>query len=187
MTKLKTALETPSRATVALGYPSVLGSIADHTEWLQGALLALPRAKRLSFVTHSLGGIVTRGLFKDPSLCEELQIHRIVMLAPPNQGASLTTRLNWLPLRHILGPSFTDLVSGVPRDLPTPNVPFIIFAGDAGRLRNPLIPGANDGLVGVGETELGGAEALHVVPSIHTFIMNHPDVVRGTDAFLTTD
>ncbi|MBW2509647.1 MAG: hypothetical protein JRE81_13535 [Deltaproteobacteria bacterium] len=61
--------------------------------------------------------------------------------------------------------------------MPVPDVPFAIFAGDV-----PWVPG--DGLLTVDETRLDGAAEHHVVPVIHTFIMNHPQVIRGTAAFL---
>jgi hypothetical protein len=44
------------------------------------------------------------------------------------------------------------------------------------------VPG--DGLVTVDETRLDGSSEHHIVPAIHTFVMNHPVVIRGTVSFL---
>ena len=77
-----------------------------------------------------------------------------------------------------MGPSYVQIAQGFAETLPIPDVPFAIFAGDA-----PGVPG--DGLLLVSETRLEGAAEHRVVPVIHTFIMNHADVIRGTVAFLT--
>ena len=53
-----------------------------------------------------------------------------------------------------------------------------IFAGDVAGV-------TGDGLVSVEETRLEGASEHHVVPAIHTFLMNHPAVIRGAISFLT--
>ena len=100
------------------------------------------------------------------------------MLAPPNRGASLAARLDrGGVLRGILGPSYAQIAEGYAESLPVPDVPIAIYAGDA-----PGVPG--DGLLTVDETRLEGAAEHHVVPAIHTFIMNHPAVLRGTVKFL---
>jgi hypothetical protein len=44
------------------------------------------------------------------------------------------------------------------------------------------VPG--DGLVSVAETRLEGSTEHHLVPAIHTFLMNHPAVIRGAVSFL---
>ena len=50
---------------------------------------------------------------------------------------------------------------------------------------NPLIPGDDDGVVGLDEARLPGALAFHVVPEIHTFIVNHPQAIAATLEFLS--
>ncbi len=45
------------------------------------------------------------------------------------------------------------------------------------------VPG--DGLVSVDETRLEGSTEHHIVPAIHTFLMNHPAVIRGAVSFLS--
>jgi triacylglycerol lipase len=129
-------------------------------------------------VTHSLGGLIVRQLFTLDAPWRPI-ISRIVMLAPPNRGASLASALDkGGVLRGVMGPSYAQIAEGFAETLPVPDVPFAIFAGDA-----PGVPG--DGLLTVDETRLDGAAEHHVVPVIHTFIMNHPAVIRGTTAFLS--
>ena len=80
-------------------------------------------------------------------------------------------------MRGILGPSYGQIAEGFAATLPVPEVPVAIFAGDAAG-----VPG--DGLVTVDETRLEGASEHHIVPAIHTFVMNHPSVIRGAVSFL---
>jgi hypothetical protein len=39
-------------------------------------------------------------------------------------------------------------------------------------------------LLTVDETRLEGASEHHIVPAIHTLLMDHPAVIRGTISFL---
>jgi hypothetical protein len=81
-------------------------------------------------------------------------------------------------MRGILGPSYGQIAEGFAETLPVPEVPVAVFAGDAAG-----VPG--DGLLTVDETLLAGPCEHHVVPAIHTFVMNHPAVIRGAVSFLS--
>ncbi len=163
--------------TLRIGYSSMRQPIEQHAAAVAKRLDEIPTPNRLSFVTHSLGGLVVRQLCTLEAPWRSV-MSRIVMLAPPNHGASLASALDrGGVLRGVMGPSYGQIADGVAETLPVPDVPFAIFAGDA-----PFVPG--DGLLTVEETRLEGAAEHHVVPVIHTFIMNHPEVIRGTTAFL---
>ena len=92
------------------------------------------------------------------------------------------------PLRFFTGPSLSQIRSDVASSLPVPDVRFGIVAGARGDGRgyNPLLPGDDDMTVSVASTMLDGAEDTFVVPAIHTFVMIHPEVVRGTLRYLRT-
>lgn len=176
--RMDRALTDAGLSTARLDYPSTRRPIEAHAATLASLLDRLPSTKRLSFVTHSLGGLIVRALFEVNAPWRD-RIHRIVMLAPPNRGASLARSLDRGGLlRNILGPSYAQIAEGFAERLPTPDVSFAIYAGDA-----PGVPG--DGLLTVDETRLEGAAAHEVVPALHTFIMNHPAVLSGTARFLT--
>lgn len=180
LARMDRALRTAGFSTLSLSYPSMRQSIEQHAATVAERLDAVPTPKKLSFVTHSLGGLVVRRLFAIDAADASWRaaISRIVMLAPPNKGASLASMLDrGGVVRGIMGPSYVQIAEGYAETLPIPNVPFMIYAGDA-----PGVPG--DGLLRVEETKLDGAFEHHVVPVIHTFIMNHPTVIRGTTAFL---
>ena len=177
MSRMDRALSEAGFRTLRIGYPSMRSSIEQHAATVAARIDREPSSEKISFVTHSLGGLVVRQLFAmGPSW--RAKINRVVMLAPPNRGASLAATLDrGGVLRTIMGPSFAQIAEGFAETLPVPDVPFAIYAGDA-----PGVPG--DGLLLVSETRLDGAAEHHVVPVIHTFIMNHPAVIRGTKAFL---
>ncbi len=177
LARMDRALVHAGFSTMRIDYPSTRRPIERHAEAVAEQLSRAPVPAKLSFVTHSLGGLVLRQLCTYEAPWREAMA-RVVMLAPPNQGASLAATLDKGGLiRAILGPSFGQIASGRAETLPAPDVPFAIFAGNA-----PGVPG--DGLLRIEETRLEGAAEHHVVPTIHTFIMNHPAVIAGTIAFL---
>jgi hypothetical protein len=58
-----------------------------------------------------------------------------------------------------------------------PDAPISIFAGQIGNTRG-------DGLVTIEETKLQGMAEHRVVPSIHTFVMDHPAAIERAVSFL---
>jgi hypothetical protein len=141
-------------------------------------------AEPWAVIGHSLGNLVYRFAERElPRLPE-----RSIMLAPPNRGSAAARMLSQTPLAATLFGALTgdtgrrladpDFYAGIP----LPSAPVTIFAGDRGpRLRLPFGGAPNDGIVSVDETVLPGPGVEHeVVPAIHTFIMNHPRVVRRT-------
>jgi hypothetical protein len=177
LARLDRALVEAGFTTARLDYPSTLRPIQEHAATVAELLDHVPTPRKLSFASHSLGGLIIRQLLSYDSPWRSA-IDRIVMLAPPNQGASLAGSLDkGSVMRGILGPSYGQIAQGFAATLPVPDVPVAIFAGDV-----PGVPG--DGLVTVDETRLQGSSEHHIVPTIHTFVMNHPAVIRGTVSFL---
>lgn len=135
-------------------------------------------------VTHSMGGLLLRG-----ALVHEVPLRRVVMLAPPNQGAELAAQVRRILPVHTLGwDPLAPLLPGVPMGLPLPGKPIelgILTGGtgtDAGY--SSLITGDNDGKVGVEEARLAGATEFRVVPVRHPWIMFAPSVLDLVLCFL---
>ena len=190
--RMKDALEADGWRCARLSYPSTRRSIPEHAAWLEGVLAALAedgQAQRVSFVTHSLGGILVRAaLARGGSWRTTLGVERLVMLGPPNQGSAFADRLAGNRVfRWLYGETGPGLVPAEVQLIPPPDVPFLIIAGARGSARgwNPWLPGDDDGVVALQETHLPGASGHQVVRSIHAYLAAHKDVIAQTQAFLS--
>jgi len=176
MRRIDRALSHAGVTTARLDYPSTRRTIQEHAQAVAALLDRVPTPTKLSFVTHSLGGLVVRELLGGDASWRP-SVYKILMLAPPNQGAALARALDTAALRAVMGPSFGQLVEGIATSLPVPDEPTSIFAGRIGNTQT-------DGLVAIEETKLEGMAEHHVVPSIHTFVMNHPAVIARAVSLL---
>jgi pimeloyl-ACP methyl ester carboxylesterase len=174
-----------------VSYPSTRADLAAHAANLASIIAGLAGAERVHFVGHSLGNIVVRRYLavREKVDADALPpVGRVVMIAPPNQGAQLARRLARLGLLHVvLGKAFTALGgerASFEAELATPRE-FGIIAGSRGRDcgYNPLLVGDDDLIVSVEETRLEGAADSLVLPAMHAFIMNHAEVQRQTAYF----
>ncbi len=174
----------------AIDYPSTRDTIEAHAKGLAGLLDRLEGTQSVSFVTHSMGGLVVRRLLADiGSRRGKPSFGRLVMIAPPNQGSALAGMLkDFAPYRFLYGKSGQQLAHPNIEKLPVPAIPFAIVAGGRGNGAgyNPFLDGDNDGTVTVSETALDGAADTLVVPAIHAKISNHPQTIEATIRFLKT-
>ena len=190
MQRLSGGLRQAGFATAPLSYASTRRPLEAHADALCSVIEGFEGERRVSFVTHSLGGIVVRYLLSRPGPWRDrITPHRMVMLAPPNQGCSVARRIDGPLLRAVLGRSAVQIAGGSTRELGPPPIPCGVIAGSLreGRGIHGLVPEASDGLVTVSETELEGMEAHLTIEAIHTFIMNHPEVEAAVTRFLTQD
>lgn len=177
-------------------YASTRSSISDHADAFADFVDSLPGDLRLHFVGHSMGNIVVRHWIGDLQRAARQpildRIQAVVMLGPPNQGASIARQLaktgvfGWIAGEGgmELGPGWSEFQ----KRLATPPCPFGIIAGKLPEsvLDNPLVSGAGDFVVSVEETQLEGATDVLVVPRIHSFLMDAPEVQAATARFLET-
>jgi triacylglycerol esterase/lipase EstA (alpha/beta hydrolase family) len=178
-----------------VSYASSRGKLAEHAAALAKVIDGLEGVDEINFVGHSLGNLVIRHYFGDAA--SGLQdgpprnrIGRIVMLAPPNQGALMAQRFRNNPVFHVVwgtaGQELADDWSRLENRLAVPDCQFGVIAGgkgDAGG-SNPLLPGDDDFVVSIDETRLGGAHDFIVVPTLHSSIMNDHLVQGRTLRFL---
>ena len=59
-----------------------------------------------------------------------------------------------------------------------------VIAGNCKSISNPLLEGGSDLVVTVEETKLEGMKAFLCIDATHTFLMNNPEVMRQSLAFL---
>jgi pimeloyl-ACP methyl ester carboxylesterase len=171
---------------VGFEYPSTRVPLAQSAEYLHSVIESLQSAEQISFVVHSMGGLVVRRYLQDH---RDPRLYRMVMLGTPNKGAELADMLhrNFL-FRAVYGPAGQELVTdsdGVIRSLPVPDFPFGLIAGGNGADGyNRFLPGDDDGTVTVDSVRLDGAADFLRVPRLHTFLMTDPVVVKAVRSFL---
>lgn len=174
----------------SVGYPSTRRSLAEHVAQLTGVLERADGIRQVSFVTHSLGGIVVRKLLSTPgSWQDSIALHSVVMLAPPNRGSVLAEVLeDWVPFQVIAGDVGQELTPAALVTLPEPSCSFGIIAGGTGKEYgyNPVLKGDNDGVVLVANTRLPGANDFLRLNASHSFIMHKQQVIDATLRFLRT-
>ena len=186
---LRARLTAAGFRVVNFDYPSTREPMESLVDSLATAVSSCCEEERTTvhFVTHSLGGVVVRGFL---SRSEEPHRGRVVMLSPPNQGSELIDAFSPSPLlMSVVGPAGVRLgtdSTSYPLRLGPVRFPLGVIAGDRSlsRLGSWLIPGADDGMVGVDQTRVDGESDFLVVPATHTFIMNRPDVIAAVLSFL---
>ena len=185
---LEIALIEAGFDAVAISYPSTRSTIEEHADGLARLLDRQEGSETVSFVTHSMGGLVVRHLLRqDEAWQRRIAVRRIVLIAPPNQGSAVARLLKDIPAyRWIYGAAGQQLTPAEVSKIPLIEHPFAIVAGGTGDGEgfNPLLPGDDDGTVALAETRLEGALDFLVVPEIHAIISNHPDTIRATINFL---
>ncbi len=168
-------------------YPSTRRPIGWFAADLHSCLQSLAGARRIHFVTHSMGGLVLRAYFQHYQLP---QLGRSVMLGPPHFGAHLADLFRNNPLYWLIygpaGQQLTTKPDSYASTLPLLPGEFGIIAGGRGKDRgyNPCIPGDNDGMVELSSTRLPGAVDWMRVCGLHAWLMNYQEVLDATVCFL---
>lgn len=161
---------------LTFGYRSIgatLPQIGHRLAVATSRALASEPAPRVHFVGHSLGGIAVRWMLAHE---RPARVGRVVLLAPPNQGARSADRfapaVGWLlrPVRDLR----TDSGSTVRRLPQDAGVPVLV------------VRGRRDGKVSAAEAHLGGAAEAEVGGG-HTYVMMRPSAMGLVEQFLAAD
>ncbi|MEM7196612.1 MAG: hypothetical protein AAF402_16915 [Pseudomonadota bacterium] len=195
MARIETALRRTGYWVYNESYPST-----DHAVETLAPMAILPgldfcrsrRSYTVHFVTHSLGGILVRYYFQDQRAREltEIELGRVVMLAPPNKGSEVADLLKDNVLYKLLtGPAGQQLgtdASGLPVRLKPIGADIGVIAGNKSSdpWFSPFLSGSDDGKVSVDSTQLGEMRDFLIVDKGHTLIMYDAYTIRQTIHFL---
>jgi len=146
----------------------------------------------VSFVTHSMGGLVVRSMYKylDPAIHFPF-IFRVVMLAPPNKGTEMADFFSKSSIRSFLGPNVmlmrTDSNSyAFKLPVPTCEVGLIVGIKGSKPWFNPLMKDDNDGTVTMKEAILGNEKEIATVKSMHILMPLKKKVILLVTRFMKT-
>lgn len=192
MDRIEDALRANGYSTVSVNYPSRNKPIEEL------AAMAVPEglhycrlkgAGRISFVTHSMGGLVLRYYLSHNPVPD---LGKVVMLSPPNQGSEIADALAGTALYdRVNGPAGGQLVTGpegIPARLGPVDFTLGVITGNEHTAVDALlatqIPGENDGKVSVERAKVEGMRDFLVLPVTHTFIVTNEVVIGQTLHFL---
>ena len=190
MNKLETALSDAGYHVVNVDYPSRQKPIEELAPLAINSGLAQCRAAHalpVNFVTHSLGGILVRQYYQQQQPDE---VHRVVMLGPPNQGSEVVDKLRDLPGFELLnGPAGLQLgtdTASLPKNLGAVNFELGVIAGteSINLLTLPFMPEPNDGAVTLQNTRVEGMCSFIALPTTHVFMMKNDAVIEQVIHFL---
>ncbi len=192
MQDMAEALETAGYRVCNVAYPSREHSIAELSSRFVAPSIAdcvSNTAEPVSFVTHSLGGIIARELAKTGAV---QTFGRVVMLGPPNHGSEVVDVLgDWEIFDAINGPAGGELGThedSVPQQLGPATFQVGVVAGNRSInwINSLMIPGADDGKVSLESAKLEGMRDFVVVPASHPLLMKDREVIEQTIRFLTS-
>jgi triacylglycerol lipase len=186
MMTMEYGLKAKGFRTFNWGYNSVRRTIPEIADDMAEAMKPYS-GYRVHIVCHSMGCIVSRMYL---TRHKPVNIGRMVMIAPPNRGATLADMFSsTTAYRLFFGPAGEQLRSGAAglcESAGTPGCEFGIIAGGRGNSKGflSIIPGDDDTIVEVESTRLEGARDFIIVPYIHAKIQSMPRTIRETAHFL---
>lgn len=148
-------------------------------------------ADKVHFVTHSMGGIITRHYLHKQRENLGGRMGSVVMLGPPNGGSEIADFFKeWWIYKILFGPAGWQLgVSHHDKHLPDEKITYSLYiiAGTSGWLYPDgwfLLKGQHDGRVSVESTKHPAMKDHVTVPILHGFLMYDGQVKARTAAYL---
>ncbi|WP_317929390.1 esterase/lipase family protein [Halioxenophilus sp. WMMB6] len=191
MAKLAKRLQSEGFTVVNVDYPSREQTIAELSELAVAKGIEqcrLQQSEPINFVTHSLGGILVRYYYSNH---EPEQLHRVVMLGPPNQGSEVVDHLKNVPGFALLnGPAGQELgtdEASVPKKLGPVFFELGVIAGteSINLLLSSYLPNPDDGKVSVASTKVEGMCGFVSLPTSHPMMMKNKQVIDEVVSFLS--
>lgn len=179
--KIRKTLNKAGFKTEMFTYNSVGKSIPESAERLMNKI-KIDNSSIISIVCHSMGALVVRSMLEQANSVPNFpNIDRIVMIAPPNQGAvSANFLYKKIFYRFIMGVNLKHICTfpnSLSQTLPIPKSSEVgIIAG--------IYKSDNDGEIKVEETKLGVEKDFTTVKSHHIFILQKKETRILTLNFL---
>lgn len=188
MSPVEGALRRKGYATLNVDYPSTRHSLEEIAELVHPAISAFNEGNEgaLHFVTHSMGGLVTRVYL---AAHRPANLGRIVMMAPPNQGSEVADILRRFgAYKRLMGPAGQQLSTRAAAGLPVPDCPVGVIAGTRSvyPIASIFLRGENDGRVSARRTRISPEGPWMAFPVPHPTIMRHKGVHAAVESFLAT-
>lgn len=151
-----------------------------HARRLRDVVSRLENVKKVSFVTHSLGGLILRTMLaEDNPWHDRFELGEIVMISPPHKGSFVADfaveKLKWDGLfQWVTGHVGHDLTTAGAASLPPLRLPVgIIVGGTGGKLGFNLMAGTdNDSTVSIESSRVElMADFIQIPGWSHTLIL----------------
>jgi pimeloyl-ACP methyl ester carboxylesterase len=190
MRPMAEALHEAGYTTANVDYPSQGGSIEEIAPPAVSAGLEECRgvgAKRIHFVTHSLGGILLRYENEHAPIPD---LGRVVMLGPPNHGSEIIDKTrDWPGFEILTGDAGAQLGTGIdsmPLTLGSVDFELGVIAGTGtiNVFASAMLPDPDDGKVSIASTRVDGMDDFLIVGNSHRYITRSDVVIRNTKSFL---
>jgi pimeloyl-ACP methyl ester carboxylesterase len=189
MLPMAAALEQAGWTVANIGYASTRLDFGAHAAAVSQVARALAEdgATDISFVGHSLGGLVASAATQ-LAPANDWQVGRVVLVGTPARGAAIARAFSDLPgYKSFLGPCGETLTPPGAARVPRPSCRGVaVIAGGTGKGGfNPLLAGDNDFTVKVEETHLPDADFL-LVRAMHNPLVRHRRTIAAAAGFLET-
>lgn len=191
------ALRCKGYDVLNITYPSLRHELPRLGEIVATKILKskkFARASDIHFVTHSMGGVISRYVLGGAETLRE-KTRSVVMLVPPNQGSEMADyahNTKWMkPLfRFFYGPAGQQLLTSYAVNYPAIGCKVGVIAGtrSANMLGKKIFETGirHDGLISHDRMKIAGQSDLAEVRTTHTSILCSPHAIRETMIFLKT-
>ncbi len=182
MQGLRLRLSRRGYAAQTFAYPSMAQSLDEHARRLSARIRQVPEPV-IHLVGHSLGGLVILRCLRNHG---EGRIGRVVLMGTPVRACMAGRRMDSLTAgKRLLGAS-RDIWHSLP-EVYRPECGLGVIAGNRpwglGRVIMRL-PGRNDGVVRLEETEVAGMRDRIVLPLSHSGMLVSAQAARQVAVFL---
>ena len=190
LNKIERTLDREGYLVANIQYPSRQHIIEELAAPAIESGIAVCNAKgseQINVLTHSMGGILLRYYMAYQTI---ENLHRVVMLAPPNQGSEIVDVYRNVPGYLLLnGPAGLQLgtdVDSMPGQLGAVDFELGVIAGNRtiNFILSQFLENPDDGKVSVANTRVEGMCAFIEMPTTHAMMMRNRNVIEEAIRFL---